>query len=104
MSAIQEHERSGKGRFVNYSQLPDIMWEQILPKEFGVPVDANGIAHMQKVSGVYSKGRGYKANKEWTEDSTKKLSTAPQSVLQAAELVMRPVFGQMESLSTSSQA
>ena len=105
LSAVQEHQRSGrrKGRFVNYNQLPDAMWESLLPEEFGVTVNKRHIENMQRIAGVYSKGRQGidNANEEWKEDSTRKLSAASQPVLDAAELLMRRVFDQMESLSKS---
>ena len=105
LSAVQEHQRSGrrKGRFVNYNQLPDIMWESVLPEEFGVSVNKRHIKNMQRIAGVYSKGRQgiAKSNQEWKEDSSRKLSAASQPVLDAAELLMRRIFDQMESLSKS---
>jgi hypothetical protein len=99
LSAVQEHERTGKGRFVNYNQLPDILWDKVLPRDFGVPVGNEMIANMQQIASVYSKGRGYKANQEWEEDSTKKQSTAPQQVIDAANFYLGDTFEKMEALS-----
>jgi len=99
LSAIQEHERSGKGRFVNYNQLPSAVWESILPQDFGIDVDTEMKDNMQKVSGVYSKGRGKKANEEWEEDSARKISTAPQSVIDAAAFYLGDTFRKMEEIS-----
>ena len=42
------------------------MWNEILPDHFGVnPLPPDAIENMQKTAGVYSKGRGPKANQEW---------------------------------------
>lgn len=100
MAAIQEHERSGKGKFVNYNQLPDIGWTKILPEFFGVsPIDDTMVDSMKKVAGVYSKGRGKTANQEWKDDSERKKETAPEEVVAAAKLFLGDVFEKMELLS-----
>merc|ERR1712176_790571 len=85
LAAVQEYDRTSAsatsknpgGRFVDYYQMPDIVWERIFPDHFGVkPLPPNSVANMQATAGVYSKGRGQKANQEWTEDSTIKRKTA----------------------------
>jgi hypothetical protein len=99
LAAIQEHERTGKGHFVNYNQLPDIMWDKVMPRDFGVPVGKEMITNMQQIAGVYSKGRGHKADQEWEEDSTKKQSTASEKVIDAANFWLGDTFEKMEALS-----
>ena len=108
LSAINEYDRSIKdssrtqmGRFVEYTQMPDIVWKDILPNHFGVksmPQDA--IANMEKVSGSYSKGRGVQADKKWEEDSTAKQLTASNEVIQASNLMVSKVYKRMKELST----
>jgi hypothetical protein len=95
-SAIREHERTGKGRFVNYNQLPDILWEQVMPQDFKVPITDVMITNMKNVAQVYSKGRGRNANKSWEEDSTRKKQTASTEVVEATHMFMDRPFQRME--------
>jgi glyoxylate carboligase len=99
LSAIQEHQRSGKGRFVNYNQLPGVVWDKVLPQDFGISVEQDAIERMTRVAAVYSKGRGVKANQEWQEDSTKKQSTASKEVVDAVRVFLADTYDQMEALS-----
>jgi hypothetical protein len=99
LSAIQEHTRSGKGRFINYNTLPDVMWNSVIPQDFQISLGPEDIAKMQQTSGVYSKGRGPKANREWEEDSTTKQSSAPKAVADATHMFMDDIYNQMEALS-----
>jgi hypothetical protein len=99
LAAIQEHERTGKGRFVNYNQLPDIVWDTVMPRHFGVPVGEEMITNMQQIAGVYSKGRGHKADQEWEEDSTRKQLSALKHVIDAAAFWLGDTFEKMEALS-----
>mmetsp|Transcript_28796 Transcript_28796/g.44264 ORF Transcript_28796/g.44264 Transcript_28796/m.44264 type:complete len:473 (-) Transcript_28796:337-1755(-) len=102
LSALQEHKRTGKGRFVNYNTLPDVMWDSVIPQDFQIDLAPEDITKMQQTSGVYSKGRGQKANQEWQEDSTKKQSSAAPVVVQATKLFMDDIYNQMEALSAES--
>ena len=115
LSAVQEYGRHSSniansnsddvpgGRFVNYNQMPDIVWNEILPDHFGVnPLPPGAIKNMQKTAGVYSKGRGSKANQEWNEDTTVKQDTATPEVINAANLFASKVYKQMQELSSSS--
>ena len=99
LSAIQEYERTKRGRFVNYAQLPYIIWDDIVPKYFKVAMPRTGIANMEKAALVYSKGRGDKANQEWKEDSTKKKETARPVVTTAAGVFLGDIYDKMEELS-----
>ena len=110
LAAVQEYDRTHDsatpnqpgGRFVNYYQMPDVVWENIFPDHFGVnPLPPGAVANMQATAGVYSKGRGQKANQEWTEDSTIKRKTATPEVIEAAELFASNVYKRMKELSSS---
>ena len=113
LSAIQEYDRSSqsnnnnnnnnnKGRFVNYRQMPEIVWDEILPHHFGVtPLPRTAIANMEKTALVYSKGRGKKANQEWDEDSTKKQQSASPDVTRASQVFAGSVYERMTELSSS---
>ena len=109
LAAVQEYDRTHDsatpsqpgGQFVDYYQMPDVVWEKIFPDHFGVnPLPPDAVANMQATAGVYSKGRGQKANQEWTEDSTIKRKTATPEVIKAAELFASNVYKRMKELSS----
>jgi len=108
LSAVQEHERSvekdenfAMSRFVNYNQMPSIVWNDIVPNHFGLQVSKTNIQNMEHTASVYSKGRGPKANQEWMEDSTKKQTTASDRVVKAAKLYVGDIYEKMERLSSA---
>eukprot|EP00537_Pseudo-nitzschia_pungens_P007696 CAMPEP_0172364576 /NCGR_PEP_ID=MMETSP1060-20121228/7661_1 /TAXON_ID=37318 /ORGANISM="Pseudo-nitzschia pungens, Strain cf. cingulata" /LENGTH=206 /DNA_ID=CAMNT_0013087607 /DNA_START=8 /DNA_END=631 /DNA_ORIENTATION=+ len=95
----------GNGRFVEYTQLPERLWEEILPDHFGLgPLSQNDMEHLQLVSGVYSKGRGSKRKQEWAEDSTEKQETASQEVTDAANRFAGKIYQRMNQLALSSSS
>lgn len=97
---MDEHKKTGMGRFINYNQLPDITWERILPEFFGInPISEGMIENMKQVAGVYSKGRNHKANQVWEEDATKKHNKATPEVIAAAHEFLSDIYDEMESLS-----
>mmetsp|Transcript_1417 Transcript_1417/g.3943 ORF Transcript_1417/g.3943 Transcript_1417/m.3943 type:complete len:514 (-) Transcript_1417:162-1703(-) len=101
-SALTEYERAaskGKGRFVNYNQLPDIMWDSVLPNHFHVPKDEINISAMQRMSQSYSKARGRTAVTAWKGDSERKRETATQEVRLAVQTFMAPRLARMNELS-----
>lgn len=100
LSATQEYDRSQRGRFVNYAQMPGVVWEDILPNYFDVSLPKKGIANMEKAALVYSKGRGEKGKQEWVEDSTKKKTTAVPSVVKAANTFLGDIYESMEKLAS----
>lgn len=87
------------GKFVNYNQLPDIAWDQILPEFFGVsPISTGMVDNMKEVAAVYSKGRGTSANQLWQEDATRKHDKATPAVIAAAHEFLSDIYEKMESL------
>ena len=107
LSAVQEHARSvekdknfAMSRFVNYNQMPSVVWNDILPNHFGLQVSKANIQNMEHTASVYSKGRGPKANQEWEEDSTKKQTTASDRVVKASKFYVGDIYEQMERLSS----
>jgi hypothetical protein len=99
LSAIQEHTRTHRGRFVNYNQMPDIVWDDIFPNYFNIPLSNKEVGRMEKTALYYSKGRGKQADKGWKDDSTKKQATAVRPVTKAADVFLKDVYKDMESLS-----
>jgi molecular chaperone DnaK (HSP70) len=94
------------GRFVNYSDMPEIVWNDIIPNHFNIDITNKNVyrsamKNMENTALVYSKGgRGSKkANMEFKEDSTKKQSTAPQEVIDAVELFTVDTYNTMKSIS-----
>ena len=132
LSAIQAYEKQNKrqinssnnkysyGRFVNYVDMPQIVWEDILPNHFlsvgndrgndannnnnnksepGV-LSKQSIMNMKQISNVYSKqGRGKKENQQWKDDTQHKQSTATKDVTMAAELFTTYTYNRMTELS-----
>lgn len=134
LSAIQAYEKQNKrqinssnnkysyGRFVNYVDMPQIVWEDILPNHFlsvgndrGSDANNNNnnnnksepgvlskqsIMNMKQISNVYSKqGRGKKENQQWKDDTQHKQSTATKDVTMAAELFTTYTYNRMTELS-----
>jgi hypothetical protein len=105
----QEDKRTSTnsmGRFVNYSDMPEIVWNDIIPNHFNIDITNKNVyrsamKNMENTALVYSKGgRGSKkANMEFKEDSTKKQSTAPQEVIDAVELFTVDTYNKMKAIS-----
>lgn len=70
-----------------------------MPRDFGIPVNEEMISNMRGIAGVYSKGKGKKAGQSWVDDSTKKLSSATDGVVQTANFWMKDTYEKMEGLS-----
>merc|ERR1712238_477983 len=90
------------GRFVNYADMPDIVWQEILPHHFQVENNKAHQAKMEHVALVYSKGRGPKANQEWNEDTTRKQATAIPEVIEAADPFTHEIYQRMHELAATS--
>jgi hypothetical protein len=98
-AAVTEHEEHGDGHFVEYTSLPDAVWDYILPEVFEVPVENDAIERMKQVSGLYSKIKGGKTvKKEWEEDSVKKAQLAPDHVQNAASKFMNKSYARLQKL------
>jgi len=99
LSAIQEHQRTNNGHFVNYNTLPESLWETIIPDYFRIHVTSESIARMKNISGVYAKG-GIKRtrDKEWGDDLASKQPDLTETQRQAVHKILDPYFHQMEEL------
>lgn len=97
-AAIDEFRRNDEfARFVNYVNLPDLMWESILPNHFNV--DEVDLDNMKLVATKYSKGRGDMAGKEWKDDSKYKQDRANSDIRSAAQSFLQERYETMEQLS-----
>ena len=83
-SAVNAMQRKPHlGTPVNYSSLPDILYKDILPNKWKIPITQTEIDNIIKVSGVYSKGTGDR-HKEFTSDSETKEKEASVEIRDAA--------------------
>lgn len=85
-----------RGTAVNYVDLPQALYEYVLPQRMGLPVSEREAQRIQEISGVYSKGVG-KRHGEFHEDSKKKEAAASKEVRLAAKLLLQKSFDQLES-------
>jgi len=79
------------GVAVNYADLPDILYQDILPNRWDIDVSDEEEENIIKISGVYSKGRGNRAG-EWHEDSERKEEQASPEIHKAADLFLKESF------------
>ena len=90
------HYAVAKHWFVNYNQLPHILWERIVSELLVGGVTAQQREKMHRISKVYSKSKDDESH--WKEDSTLKSGLAPPTVKSAAEVFLDPLYEQMEVL------
>jgi hypothetical protein len=76
---------------VNYDQLPDILWEKIMPSIFGRPLTQQEIDNLESISHEYSKGRGNRAG-EFKGDSEQKEHAASAEIRAAAKEFLQESF------------
>jgi hypothetical protein len=95
-SAVEAMQREPQlGTPVNYNQLPDILWTNILPQKFGVPVSSVEIERIKNISGVYSKGTGGRHG-EYKDDSKEKDAMATEKIRAAAQTFLQESFDILE--------
>ena len=83
---------------VGYHQLPNMLWEEIMPKIFGRPLEQFEIDNLEAISKSYSKG-GTHANRkgEFKDDSKRKENNAPPLVRDAAIEFLQKSFDALAS-------
>ncbi len=98
LSALNEYhnQSSAVGHFINYQQLPDILWESVLPNILKIPLDSEDVERMKRVAGVYSKGRF--EVQSWEQDSQKKRKEAPLAVQSAATEYMGDAYERLQQV------
>ena len=95
-SAVDAMQRQPHlGTPVNYVQLPDILYKDILPNKFGVKLSQEEIDNIVQISGVYSKGTGGRSG-EFKSDSEAKEHSATTEVKEAAHLFMDESYAILE--------
>lgn len=93
----QIKDSKGKGKLINYSDLPNVLIDSIIPKHFGVgSLSEEAKENILKVNEKYSKGRN--TGKVWEEDNTMKEAKAWEGLKDASKKFMKPVYEEMERL------
>eukprot|EP00531_Pseudo-nitzschia_arenysensis_P003996 CAMPEP_0116126888 /NCGR_PEP_ID=MMETSP0329-20121206/6561_1 /TAXON_ID=697910 /ORGANISM="Pseudo-nitzschia arenysensis, Strain B593" /LENGTH=489 /DNA_ID=CAMNT_0003620979 /DNA_START=72 /DNA_END=1538 /DNA_ORIENTATION=+ len=77
---------------VDYEQLPDILWEKIMPRIFGRDLEPFEVDNLKKISGVYSKGTNTAKKGEFKGDSEQKEKKASEEVKKAAKEFLTESF------------
>lgn len=98
LAVLQEHHRTGMGRFINYRQMPAIMWESVLTDVFGVTMESSAMVdNMRRLSHVYSKGhqRG-RDHETWTSDTLVKKRGLTHNITRAVEQFCPDTYDQLE--------
>lgn len=86
------------GKAVNYRDLPDRLYQEIFPHEWDLTITPDALMRMQKVAGVYSKGRGNMAGK-FEGDVEEKESEATTAMREAAQMFLFESYEILEKLS-----
>lgn len=84
------------GTPVNYVNLPDILYKDIIPNKFGVQLSQAEIDNIIRVSSVYSKGTNGR-KKEFKDDSKTKEKLASVEVREASHLFLDDSYSILES-------
>lgn len=109
VTAMQEHDNARMGTPINYQSLPDVLWEEVLPHKWNLPVDQASIDRMRAMSQDYSKGgaAGQRRKEQRQhlqsgtgakDDSEEKEKAATPEVRQAVELALQPTFQALQAL------
>jgi hypothetical protein len=81
---------------ISYDQLPDILWEKVMPRIFGRPLEQFEIDNLQEISKSYSKGSKRKGKQgEFKDDSEQKEKKASDEVRKAANEFLKESFDQL---------
>ena len=81
---------------VAYDQLPSMMWEQIMPKIFGRPLEQFEIDNLENISKTYSKAGTRKDKQgEFKADSEQKEAKASDDIREAAKEFLKESFDQL---------
>ena len=84
------------GTPVNYRSLPDILYQEILPNKWNIPVSQTEIDNIVKISGVYSKGTGNRHG-EFKNDSEEKEREASDEIREAAQEYLQESYDELEA-------
>lgn len=95
-AALREYDASGRGRFVNYNQLPDILWDSILPDHFHLePLHAHQLSRMKEVAALDARGN---ATVVFQQDSARKHEISSEEIHQAVNTFLKPLYSRMQEI------
>ena len=95
-SALAAMERApAMGTVVNYEDLPQVLYEHVLPERWNIPVSDEEMQRIQKVAGLYSKGTMGRHGM-FHSDSKRKEQAASYKVRDAAETFLRESYNRLE--------
>jgi len=104
LELLQEQGSTARGMAINYDELPEILWHEILPKVFDIhDISPQAQERMEEASKSYSKGRGSKAHATFEGDSQRKQETASTAIQQAARTFLEPSFQRLQMLAEQSK-
>ena len=115
-SVLHEHERTGRGRFINYLDMPAAMWETLLPVDFGIALDASMVDRMHQVTGHYSKGGRHHARSvvvpeeqgnathPWHSDTLRKRAAATATIHDAVNRYCPDTYELLETAARKQRA
>ena len=85
--------------FVNYNQLPDVLWDHVLPT-LDIHLHGKDIQRLEKVAAMYTQGRKQKTSTGaiFTGDSHHKQANVPEAIEQAANTFMTETYTKLEWL------
>lgn len=88
----QYQQNKGKKWLINYSDLPHVLWETVLPSLVG-PVSPGQMESMREVAKLEARN-----GKVFHEDSQMKQGTATEPVREATKLFMQPIYDSLETI------
>ncbi|KAG5192049.1 hypothetical protein JKP88DRAFT_271225 [Tribonema minus] len=91
------HEHPGKGMMVEYTYLPSVMWEEVLPKHFGVKIGLTERAALLKASEHYSKA-AENSKTAFSDDKEAKHQAASPAVKAASDKILMPLYQQLQAM------
>ena len=98
----QIKDSKGRGKLINYSDLPKVLYDSIIPKHFGIgAISKEAKENILTVNEMYSKGR--QSGQLWEEDNAKKEADAWQEIKDASKKFMKPIYEEMERIRVKEQ-
>lgn len=84
------------GIAVNYHDLPDVLWDEVLPNRIHLPLNADETQRMKACSHEYSKGWSKDRQYKYQDDAESKKKRASEEIKRAAETFLRESYVALE--------
>ena len=100
---LSKRHRQTPHFFVNYNQLPDVLWDHVLPT-LDIQLNGKDIPKLERVAAVYTQGRKQKTSKGavFTGDNQHKQQNVPPEIETAANTFMKETYMRLEWLKDKS--